>query len=205
MVVPAGQIDSRAGLMQSFEVFFNAFNISWMDSIIAISLFLGAFAGSAVWAFGLSRYLKKVADDGYMPKFLSKTNKNNVPENALYFQTLIFIVLCCIFAWMPSIKSAYWLFSDLTAQLALIAYVIFFIAAIKLRLTHSWDKRDFKIDPKFISIGMYIIGLITCVVGIAAGFVLPAGSGGMSALTFDYILVIGIFLFLATPIVIILF
>jgi glutamate:GABA antiporter len=203
IVVPAGQIDSRAGLMQSFEVFFNAFNISWMNNIIAISLFIGAFAGSAVWAFGLSRYLRKVASDGFMPKFLSKTNKYNVPENALYFQAVVFIVLCFLFLCMPDIKSAYWLFSDLTAQLALIAYVIFFIAAIKLRLTHNWDKGDFKVAPKFVSISMYVVGLLTCLAGIIAGFVLPDGSAGMSAGTFDSILLSGILLFLIIPVVII--
>jgi glutamate:GABA antiporter len=205
IVVPAGQIDSRAGLMQSFEVFFKAFNIPWMDNVIALSLFIGAFAGSAVWAFGLSRYLRKVAADGFMPKMFSEVNRKNVPQNALYFQAIIFVVLCFVFLWMPSIQSAYWLLSDLTAQLALIAYVIFFAAAIKLRMTHTWDKGEYRFGPRFISIAFYMIGLITCFAGIIAGFFLPAGSGGMSPLKFDFILVIGILAFLIIPVIIIIF
>ena len=203
IVVPAGQIDSRAGLMQSFEVFFKAFNVPWMNNIIALSLFIGAFAGSAVWAFGLSRYLRKVAADGFMPKIFSRVNNKNVPQNALYFQAVIFVMLSFVFLLMPSIQSAYWLLSDLTAQLALIAYVIFFAAAIKLRMTHSWDKGEYRFAPRFISITLYVIGLVTCLAGIIAGFFLPAGSGGMSPLKFDSILIIGILVFLIIPTIII--
>ncbi len=199
-VVPAGQIDSRAGLMQSFSVFFNSFHIPWMDNFIAFFLFLGAFAAMAAWSLGLSRYLKKIATDGFMPKKLAKENENNIPQNALYFQAVIVTFLCMIFLLMPSMKSAYWYLSDLTAQLALIAYVIFFAAAIKLRLTHKWQKKiHFSIGPKWLSITFYFIGLITCLLGIAAGFYLPDSSSGMSAESFDIMLAVGLVIFLAMP------
>ena len=205
VVIPAGQIDSRAGLMQCFTVFFKSFNIPWMDNFIAFFLFIGAFAGTAAWSLGLSRYLKKIAANGFMPKLFMKENKQNIPQNAMLLQAVIVTCLCLVFLWMPSIKSAYWLLSDLTAQLALIAYVIFFAAAIKLRLTHKWDKRvHYTFGPKWLSIVMYVVGLITCLLGIAAGFYLPSGSGGLSMLSFDLTLICGIAIFFIIPTIIIL-
>ena len=202
IVVPAGQIDSRAGLMQCFDIFFKAFNITFMDEIIALSLFIGAFAGAAAWSLGLARYLKKTADDGFMPKFLSVENKYNIPQNALLFQAIVFTVICLVYIWMPSVKSAYWLLSALTAQLALIAYVIFFISAIKLRLQHHWIKEvEYTIGPKWVSITLYVIGAISCLLGIAAGFILPSGSG-MTLLSFDSMLLVGILFFLFIPAII---
>ena len=202
VVVPVGQIDSRAGLMHSFDVFFRAFNITFMDEVIALSLFVGAFAGAAVWSLGLSRYLKKIADDGFIPKILSIENKYNIPQNALLFQAIVFTAICLVYLWMPSVKSAYWLLSDLTAQLALIAYVIFFIAAIKLRLQHHWIKKvEYTVGPKWVNITLYVIGTITCLFGIGAGFILPSGSG-MTLLSFDSILLVGILFFLVIPAII---
>jgi len=199
IVVPAGEINSRAGLMQSFDVFFKAFNITFMDNVIALSLFVGAFAGAAAWSLGLSRYLKKIAQNGYMPKSLAVENKNGIPQNALLFQAVIVTIICLIYLFMPSIKSAYWLLSDLTAQLALIAYIIFFAAAIKLRMKYKWIKKvQYTVGPRWVSITFYVIGLITCVLGIGAGFILPSGSG-MSLFSFDSILVVGILIFLIIP------
>ncbi|HJO94387.1 MAG TPA: amino acid permease [Victivallales bacterium] len=202
MVVPAAKIDSRAGLMQSFDVFFRAFDVTFMDNVVALSLFIGAFAGAAAWSFGLSRYLKRIADNGFMPKVLTRENKYGIPQNALLFQAIVFTVLCLIYLFMPSIKSAYWLLSDLTAQLALIAYVIFFIAAIRLRLKYKWIKKvEYTAGPKWFSITIYVIGAIACILGILAGFILPSGSG-MTLLSFDSILLVGIGIFLVIPAII---
>lgn len=205
IVVPAAQIDNRAGLMQSFEVFFKAFHIPWMDTIMALSLFVGAFTGIAAWAFGLSRYLKTIADNGFMPKILGDLNKEGIPQNAMIFQGFIVSAICLLYLWMPNIQSAYWFLSDLTAQLALIAYVIFFIAAIKLRLTRKWNPATtYSLKNRFVSVAIYVVGIITCITGMGMGFILP-GNSFISLKTFDAMLISGIIISLLIPATVILF
>lgn len=206
IVVPSTEIDNRAGLMQSFEVFFQAFHIPWMDTIMALCLFVGAFTGIAAWAFGLSRYLKTISDNGFMPKILGELNKANIPQNAMIFQGFIVSAICLIYLWMPNIQSAYWFLSDLTAQLALIAYIIFFMSAIRLRLTRKWKpEKTYSLKNRFVSVTIYAIGIITCFAGMGMGFVLPSSSSSISIKTFDAMLISGIFVSLLIPATVILF
>jgi len=191
--------------MQSFEVFFHAFHIPWMNTIMALCLFVGAFTGIAAWAFGLSRYLKTISDNGFMPKILGELNKADIPQNAMIFQSFIVSAICLIYLWMPNIQSAYWFLSDLTAQLALIAYVIFFISAIKLRLTRKWKSTTtYSLKNRYISVFIYAIGIITCITGMGMGFVLPSSSS-ISLKTFDAMLISGIIISLLIPSLIIFF
>ncbi len=203
LVVPPSMIDPTAGLMQSFDAFFRSFNITWMDEIMALTLFLGAFAGIGAWSFGLSRYLNKAAQSGYMPKSLIKTNKSNVPANAMFFQAVIVSFISLIYLWMPTIQSAYWFLSDLTAQLALISYIIFFISAIILRKKYAWDKdKNYSFARKNISIFFYYLGVVGSIAGIIAGFILP-GNDMMPLWEFDLMLIIGILITLIIPYIII--
>jgi len=126
LVIPPNQIDPRAGLIDSFAIFFKAFKMPWMLDVLAFSLFIGAFGAIGTWSFGLSRYLSKISEHGYLPIKFAEVNKNNVPRNALVLQAIIVTILSFLYLWMPNVEAAYWYLSCLTAQLALIAYIIFF-------------------------------------------------------------------------------
>jgi len=203
LVIPPSQIDPRAGLIESFAIFFNKFNIAWMSDIIAFSLFIGAFGAIGTWAFGLSRYLNKISERGYLPKRFAENNKNNVPKNALVLQGIIVTILSFFYLWMPNVDIAYWYLSCLTAQLALIAYVIFFVAAIKLRLTHKWDKKtEYVFGPTALSVTFYVLGIIGSLIGLFAGFMLP-GDPSISLSKFNTMLGIGLVVVCIIPLVVI--
>lgn len=201
LVIPANQIDPRAGLIDSFVIFFKAFKIPWMVEIMAFSMFIGAFGAIGTWAFGLSRYLNKISEKGYLPKQFAKTNKNNVPQNALVLQGIIVTFLSCLYLWMPNVQTAYWYLSCLTAQLALIAYILFFIAAIKLRITNSWDKqKEYVFGPTWISVFFYTLGIIGSLIGLFTGFWLPDTS--MPLWKFDAMLAMGIIITCIIPLIV---
>ncbi|HBM16806.1 MAG TPA: amino acid transporter [Lentisphaeria bacterium] len=202
MVIPPSQIDPRAGLIESFAIFFSKFHISWMSDIIAFSLFIGAFGAIGTWSFGLSRYLNKISERGYLPKRFAENNKNNVPKNALVLQGIIVTILSFLYIWMPNVDTAYWYLSCLTAQLALIAYVIFFIAAIKLRLTHKWDKKtEYVFGPTYLSVFFYTLGIIGSLLGLFAGFLLPGTD--ISLVTFNIMLGSGLLIICIIPLIVI--
>jgi len=198
LIIPSDQINPRAGLIDSFVIFFKAFKIPWMIEVMAFLLFIGAFGAIGTWAFGLSRYLNKISEKGYLPKKFAETNKNNVPRNALVLQAIIVTILSCLYLWMPDVETAYWYLSCLTAQLALIAYIIFFIAAIKLRIKTSWDKqKEYIFAPTWISVFFYALGIIGSLAGLFAGFILPDTS--MPLWKFDAMLAMGMIITCIIP------
>ena len=75
---------------------------------------------------------------------------------------------------MPNVNSSYWVLSNLTAQLALMYYIIMFAAAIRLHHKHAHVKRTFKIPGG--SVGIWLVagvGIATCVGAIILGFLPP--------------------------------
>ena len=44
-------------------------------------------------------------------------------------------IIGLLYAFIPSVSSAYWIFSVMTTQVYLIMYVLMFVAAVKLRAT----------------------------------------------------------------------
>ena len=101
---------------------------------------------------------------------------------------------------MPNVEVAYWYLSCLTAQLALIAYIIFFIAAIKLRIKNTWNKqKEYVFAPTYLSVSLYAIGAIGSFIGLFAGFMLP-GDTTMPLWKFNAMLAAGIIIICAIPI-----
>ncbi len=202
LVIPPNLIDPRAGLIDSFAIFFKAFKMPWMSEFIAFSLFLGAFGAIGTWSFGLSRYLNKISERGYLPKKFAETNKNSVPKNALMLQAIIVTILSLLYLWMPNVETAYWYLSCLTAQLALIAYIIFFIAAIRLRVKNTWDKKkEYVFGPTWLSVFFYSLGGIGSLIGLCAGFFLP-GDTSISLLKFNIMLGSGIITICIIPVIV---
>lgn len=103
---------------------------------------------------------------------------------------------------MPSVNEAYWYLSDLTAQLAVIAYILMFITAVKLKISQPLQEGQYEIFRGSIgTIIMAILGCIGCVVAIIVGFI-PIDNIDMSVTKFDMLLIIGIVVALITPAVI---
>ena len=196
----AGQdIDMVTGLIASFRYFFEQFNIPWMSSVIALTLIIGSFSTMSAWIMGLSRAFTVAAEDGLVSKKLAQCNHHGAPSKVLILQATIFSVFCLSYLLMPSVNSAYWFLSALTAQLAVIAYLGMFAAAIKLRIKNVTKNNQFKIyggiKGTIITAGF---GLTGCIVAIAVGFI-PTSEVTMSVWAFDFMLIIGIVLALILP------
>jgi amino acid transporter len=101
---------------------------------------------------------------------------------------------------MPSVSSAFWILSDLTAQLALSCYIFLFSAAIYLRYKHPKVKRAYKVP--FGNIGMWVIciaGLMASIFTIGIGYFPPAQLHIGSIAFYESFLIIGFVLFYTIP------
>ena len=192
-------VDIITGLIASFRYFFAQFGIPWMSVIIALMLILGAFTTVSAWIIGLSRAFTVAAEDGLISKQLAATNRYDAPGRVLILQGVIFSIFCLSYLLMPTVNAAYWFLSALTAQLAVIAYIGMFAAAIKLRKAKPVSLRQFLIKGGVGGTSIIAaLGIAGAIVALVVGFV-PTSDVRISAYQFDVLLLLCIIVALIVP------
>ncbi|MCD6055730.1 MAG: gadC [Gammaproteobacteria bacterium] len=200
IVLPQEKISLVAGLIQAYSVFFESFHLTWMIPVMVILIVVGGMSGVGAWLMGPARGLMVAGNDGYLPSLFVKCNRFGAPQRVLITQGLVFSVLCSVFLLMPTVNSSYWVLSALTAQLALIVYILFFVTALKLRHKHAHVKRAYQIPGGPWGIGIVCgMGLITCFFAIVIGFIPPEHIFINNLVSYDAILVTGLLLFCGVP------
>lgn len=200
LVVPHSQLSLVSGLIDAFSIFFTAYHLPWMVPIIAILISIGGIGGVSTWIIGPTRGLLIASRDNEMSQSLQQVNRHDAPTTILITQAIIFTALCSVFLFMPSINSSYWMLSAMTAQLALIVYIMMFAAAIRLRYKHKNIKRAYKIPGG--NVGMCLVagtGIFTCFAAIILGFLPPPEINIANTYYYESSLGFGILLICAIP------
>lgn len=203
IVVPSSDISLVAGVMQAFTDFFKAYGIEWAIPLLAFLIVLGALGGVVTWIAGPSKGILAVAQQGSLPPFFQKVNKNGVQVNILLVQGGIVTILALTFLLMPTVSSSYWILTALTAQLYLIMYGMLFLAAIKLKYSQPNVKRPYSVPGG--KLGMWIVagvGLLAALFGIVLGFLPPAQVTIGNEVFYDGFLIVGIIVMAGIPFVI---
>lgn len=200
IVVPTNELSVVSGLVDAYTVFFNNFSMPWMTQIIAILIILGGLSGVSAWIIGPTKGLLISARDGSLPELFAKVNRNEVPVAILIAQGIIFTLLSSVFIIFDTINAAYWLLSDLCAQMALMVYIFMFSAAIKLRYSQPDKPRSYKIPGGKPAMWLVAgIGIVCCVIAIVIGFVPPAQIPIDNVFFFEAFLIGGLALFVVLP------
>lgn len=200
IVIPVKELNLVSGFIDAFGIFFSAYHMKWFIPIIAILIIVGSASGAAAWIMGPARGLSIASHDNNLPAFFKLHNKKDIPIGILLVQGVIVTFLCMIFFIMPSVNSSYWILSNLTAQLALLFYILMFAAAIRLHHTCSHVQRAFKIPGG--SFGIWLVcgtGILTCVGAIIIGFIPPTQVTVGKVGIYETILIGGILIFSAPP------
>ncbi len=186
-VVPAEQISLTAGIMQAFEAVFSTFDIAWLTPIVGIMLVAASLGGMLTWLAGPSKGLLLISrEEGYLPPFLQKLNKNGVQQNLLVTQGIITSIIALGYALIPNVSSAYWIFSVITTQVYLIMYLLMFIAAVRLRRRHPDHPRGYRAP---ILVALCGVGFAASLAALLVGFIPPSQFGGGSP--WVYLLIVG--------------
>jgi amino acid transporter len=197
-VVPANQISLTAGVMQAFDAVFGQFGADWLTPIAAVMLVVAALGGMLTWLAGPSKGLLLVSrENGYLPPWLQRLNKHGVQQNILVAQGLVTTLIALMYAFIPDVSSAYWMFSVITTQVYLIVYLLMFIAAVRLRRNQPDHPRGFR-APMLVP--LCVLGFLASVAAMSIGFVPSSQFGGSSALVYVAIVAGGlVILGLLTP------
>ena len=200
VVMPAQDINLVAGIMQAFDAFFKRYELAWLMPIVAVMLVLGGLGGVSNWIIAPTKGLLVAAQDGNLPPFFQRVNKNGAPVTMLIGQAVIVTILSGLFLFMPSVNGSYWLLTALAAQLYMLMYLLMFLAAIKLRLSAPSHPRPFRIPGGIIGLcfvaGVGMIGVLTTLV---VSFIPPSDINVGSVLHYEMMLIIGLILMCSPP------
>ncbi len=174
LVIPVGQLNLASGVIAAFELFLKAYGLAQFAPVIAGCIVIGGLGGVAAWILGPGRCLMVASRDGAAPAFFNRKNRFGAPIRVLLTQAAIFTVLCSFYLFFPNFNTAYWLLTAITAQLALMVYMVLFLAAIRLRFKAPDQQRAFKVPGG--KVGLVFVGglgFLTCLSVFALGFMPP--------------------------------
>jgi glutamate:GABA antiporter len=175
-VVPAEQLSLTAGIMQAFDIIFAEFGAQWMTPLIGIMLVTASLGGMLTWLAGPSKGLLLISrEEGYLPPFLQRLNKNGVQQNILVTQGIVTTFIALGYALIPSVSSAYWIFSVITTQVYLIMYLLMFVAAVRLRRRDPDHPRGYRAP---MLVGLCGMGFAASLAALLVGFIPPSQFGG---------------------------
>lgn len=203
VILPAEEISLTAGIMQTFMKVYTKFGLNWLVPILALLAAPGMIAQVSTWIAGPSKSLLRTADEGNLPKFFQKTNKNGVQTHILIIQGLIVTIVSMVFLFMPSVSSSFWILSALTVQLYLVMYILMFISAIRLKYTRAYVTRAFKVPGG--NAGMWIVagvGFLAAIFAITVGFVPPQPVNAQGLVFYHAFLATGMIVMCTIPLLI---
>ncbi len=207
VIIPAKDINLVQSLLVGFDNYFTGLHIKWLSPVIAIALAFGVLAGVLTWVAGPSKGVFAVGQAGYLPKFFQRTNKNGVQKNILYVQGAIVTVLAFLMVLMPSVQSFYQILSQLTCILYLIAYLLMFAAALRLRYKMKGAPRPYRLGKRGNGVMWLIagVGFVGSLVAfIFSFFPLSQVNMGSDAVWFT-VLIAGTLVFVVLPFIILKF
>ena len=192
-VVPQKEISLVAGIMEAFDTFFVSHNLHWLVPIVALLVVAGSLGEVAAWIIGPSKGLLVSAQHGLLPPILQRRIHGDVPVNILFLQALVVTGLVFVFLLMPTVSSAYWILTALTAQLYLIMYLLMFLSALVLRYKRPDVHRPYRIPLG--NFGMWLItvlGLSGGLFTLFIGFFPPSELKTGNLLFYESFLILGI-------------
>ena len=166
VIMPPENITLINGLMDTLHVFFSAYGYQQSYIGIGICIIIGGLGIAASWMISLARGLHVSLSMMNAPKWLLRVNKNEVPSRVIVMQAIIYTLLLIPFLFSENINRSYWLLSALTAQCALVYYVILFCAALIL----------IKRTQKGLKLWQGLLGVLACslcVFGIITACITP--------------------------------
>ena len=185
-VVPNSTVSLTAGVMQAFSNLFGVFHLGFMTPVVGVMIILAMLSGMIAWLAGPSTGLLLIGrEEGFIPPYFQKLNKQGMQMNIFIWQGIITSIIACLYAFIPVVSDAYWIFEVMTIQIYLVMYLLMYLSAMKLRKSQPDRPRGYRTPALRTMCGM---GIFTTVAAFFLGFDPPSQfhSGG----TLVYILIV---------------
>jgi amino acid transporter len=178
IAVPSAHISLTAGVMQAFRFLLGHFGVRVLEPVIAIGLVVASLSGLLDWLTGPSTGLVHIARDrGYLPRYFQHVNANGVQVRILVAQGIVITLIGLLYALVPTVSRAYWVFAALATEVYLIMYVLMFVAASNLRRRQPDHQRGYR-APALLTI--CVVGTLASVAASVVGLFPPSQLGKTS-------------------------
>ena len=189
-VIPAGQISFTAGVMQAFDSLLTHFRLAFTVPVIAVALAVGAIAGMLSWLDGPSEGLLRIGrEQGFLPPFFQRVNRQGIEVRILAAQGAVITVIALLYAFLPDVSRAYWIFTAMATQVYLIMYVLMFVAAIRLRRAQPGRVRGYRAPALHL---LCAAGIAASVAALVIGFIPPSQLGHLNPLAYILLILAGV-------------
>ena len=196
-VIPSSQISFTAGVMQAFNQLFDHFHLGFAVPVIALALAVGALAGMMSWLGGPSEGLLRIGrEQGFLPPFFQKVNDRGIELHILTAQAAVITVIALLYALIPSVSHAYWIFAAMATQVYLIMYVLMFVAAVRLRRAQPEHPRGYRAPALRL---LCLLGATSSVGALVIGFIPPSQFGHLNPVGYVLLILAGILLIGVLP------
>jgi amino acid transporter len=197
IAVPSQDISLTAGVMQAFRTLLDHFSLSFLEPIVAIALVVASISGLLDWLTGPSTGLVQIGRErGYLPRYFQQVNANGVQLRILVAQGVVITAIGLLYALIPTVSRAYWVFAALATEVYLIMYVLMFIAARNLRRRQPEHPRGYR-APALILI--CAVGVLASVAACVVGLLPPSQLGHASTPAYALALLAGVLLLGVLP------
>jgi amino acid transporter len=130
------------------------------------------------WLGGPSEGLLRIGrEQGFLRPFFQKVNRRGVEMRILFAQGVVITLIALLYAFVPNISRAYWIFAGMATRVYLVTYVLMSIAAIRLRRDQPARPRGYR-APALTA--LCLLGGAASVIAFAIGFVAPTQLGHTS-------------------------
>jgi glutamate:GABA antiporter len=189
-VIPSQHISLTAGVMQAFKSLLSYFHLAFAVPVLAAALAVGAFAGMMAWLEGPSEGLLRIGrEQGYLPRYFQAVNQAGIEVRIIGAQGVVVTTIALLFAFIPNVSRAYWVFAAMATQVYLIMYVLMFVAALRLRAS----KRDHPRGYRAPALGpLCVLGGLSSLTAFVIGFVQPSQLGHSSPALYAALILAGI-------------
>jgi glutamate:GABA antiporter len=189
-VIPSAQISLTTGVMQAYNALFTHFSLRFAVPLIAVALALGALAGMMAWLDGPSEGLLLIGrEQGFLPPYFQKVNGKGIEVRILAAQGVVITIIALLYAFIPSVSRAYWIFAVMATQVYLIMYVLMFIAAMRLRRSQPAHTRGYRAPALRL---LCLLGIVSSAAALLIGFIPPSQYGASNALLYTVAIIAGI-------------
>src|ERR1700730_307880 len=189
-VIPSARISFTVGVMQAFNSLSTHFALGFAVPLIATARAVGALAGMISWLDGPSEGLLLIGrQQGFLPPWFQKVNRNGIEVRIIAAQGVVITLIAVLYAFIPSVSHAYWIFTVMATQVYLIMYVLMFIAAVRLRRSQPDHPRGYRAPALDV---LCLLGAVSSVAALVIGFIPPAQFGQSNPVTYAVLVLAGV-------------
>lgn len=200
LVIPAENINLLQSLLVAYHVLWSSLGLEWLGNVMAVFIMFGVIGQVSALVTGPSTGLMAVAQSGYLPMSLQKTNKNGANVPILLIEGAFITILSLVVIVLPTVETAYQIMSQMATIIYLIMVLMIYASFIRLRRTQPQKQRGFRVPGgKFGEVIVCTVGILGALLALVLSYIPPSQIATGSPVVYVGIIVIGVAIFLALP------